>query len=73
MGFLIDLEDRGSEWPYLKRIVNGIGVTISRGECLVARLGHRGFLQEHRNMDVLPRYSITRSGREFYFEQDSQK
>jgi hypothetical protein len=67
--FLIDLEDRGSEWPLLKIITKGTGLTISRGEYLLDHLENQGFVCAHLNLTDLTRYSISRTGREYYFEQ----
>ena len=70
LGFLIDLEDRGSEWPYAQRIVNAIGITIPGGELLLARLADRGFVHIHPNLnEATTQYAITPAGRVRYFEE----
>jgi predicted transcriptional regulator len=68
LGFLIDLEDRGSEWPPLTRIVNAVGITHSGCESMLARLAGRGFVHIHVTLDESTKqYAITRAGRACYF------
>ena len=71
LGFLIDLEDRGSEWPDLRRVINYVGVTSSAGESLLLSLEERGFVDLHPNLyESSTRYSITPSGRACFFDQN---
>ena len=72
LGFLIDLEDRGSEWPDLLRIINSVGVTSSVGGSLLASLGEKGYVDVHLNLNKSNRqYSITPAGRVCYFKAGS--
>jgi len=70
LGFMIDLEDRGSEWPDLRRIINYVGVTFSAGESLLLSLEERGYVDLHPNLhESSTRYAITPSGRACFFHQ----
>ena len=71
--FLIDLEDRGSEWPHSQRISNGASLTISRCEQFLTHLEVRGFVCKHLNLTEMTRYSISQSGRAHYFGQKRSK
>ena len=67
--FLIDLEDRGSEWPHSRRIANATGITISTCEQFLSRLEMKGLVCEHFNLTDMTSYSISQAGRECYFRQ----
>lgn len=69
--YMIDLEDRGSEWPPARRIVTGTAIGSLRVEALLSTLAFRGFVAAHLNLDEDPRYSVTSSGRQTLFKGGS--
>lgn len=60
---MVDLEDRGSEWPDLDRISKGSGIVSSACEALLTALTEAGYVVTHGNVDADSRFAITPEGR----------
>ncbi len=61
--WMVDLEDRGSEWPDLNRISRGSGIVSGKCEVLLGELIEGDLVADHDHVDSVVRYAITREGR----------